>query len=133
MKTLLVAVQAEDRQQAAVIAAHEFRVYIASTAKEAVAMLPAKGLDGVVCGVHFNDGDPFSFFQQVRAHPGGSSLPFIVVKGADGRLHPQSYVAVEMACTQEQIPYLDAGMLVQQHGIEAGYAELRRRIAELLG
>lgn len=95
-------------------------------------MLSGTGLDGIVCGVHFNDGDPFTFLQQVRNRPDGASLPFIVVKGADDVLSAKIYRAVEIACAQEKIPYFYVGVLVQQHGIEAGYAELRRLVAELL-
>lgn len=133
MKTLLVAVRAEDRDQASVIAAHEFRIYLASSAREALSMLGAAGIDGIVCGLHFNDGDPFSFLHQVRSHPHGASLPFIVVKASEGgRLHSESYAAVEMACAQEGVPYLDGGELVRRYGPEVGYEQLRQKINELL-
>lgn len=133
MKTLLVAVQAEDRDQASAIAAYEFRIYLASSPREALSMLDAVGIDGIVCGVHFNEGNLFEFLRLVRRHPRGASLPLMVVKVLDGRLHPESYRAVEMACEEEGIPYLDAGDLIRQCGTEAGYAKLRERICELLG
>jgi PleD family two-component response regulator len=79
MKTLLVAVRAEDRDQASGRAADEFRIYLASTGKEALSMLDAVGIDGIVCGMHFNDGDPFEFLHKVRSHTLGASVPFIVV------------------------------------------------------
>jgi CheY-like chemotaxis protein len=133
MKTLLVAVRAEDKEQASVIAAHEFRVYLASTTKEALGMLSAIGLDGIVCGVHFNDGDPFEFLRQARRLPQAASLPFIMVKAVEGRLHAESYRAVEMACAQEGLPYLDAAELIRQYGPDVGYAKLRQLIAGILG
>jgi hypothetical protein len=133
MKTLLVAVRAEDRDQASVIAAHEFRIYLASETAQALSMLSAGHIDGVVCGVHFNDGDPFTFRRLVRKHPQGVSLPFVIVRAAErGRLHAASYVAVELACAEEGIPYIDSSDLISKYGLTGGYAELRKRIRDLL-
>jgi hypothetical protein len=132
MKTLLVAVLSEDRAQVPGLAADAFTVCIASSLKEAKSVLDSGGIYGIVCGVHFNEGDFFEFLAMVRANPETSSLPFIVVKGAEGRLHPESYRVVEMACEQQRIPYLDATEMVQRLGIEAGNAELRRTIGHFL-
>lgn len=133
MKTLLVAVTPQDHDQASVIAAHQFRIYIASSTNEALSMLGCGDIDGIVAGVHFNDGNVFEFLRTVRTNPNYSKIPFIVVRAAHGRLRQDSYRAVEIACAQEGVAYIDGVELVARLGEDAGHAELRRRVQEIVG
>jgi CheY-like chemotaxis protein len=128
VKTLLVAVREEDRQEAAAIAGHEFRVYLASTIKEAISITASADLDGIICGAHLNEGTMFDFVQLVRSHPKTAALPVVVVRAKAGRLNQESYKAIELACAEKGVPYIDAVELVELLGEDAGYAELRRRI-----
>lgn len=133
MKTLLVGVRAQDREQAAVIAGREFRIYLATSLAEGRSLLTVDDLDGIVVGVHFNDGDFFEFLNVARAIPRTAALPFIVVKAVEGRLRPDSYAAIAAACACEHVPYIDAAQMVRNDGTEEGYSRLRKRLLELLG
>jgi hypothetical protein len=132
METLLVAVRHEDRDQVSVIAAHEFRVYIVSSAGEALPTLCDAALDGVVCCVDYHDGDPFQFLELVRKQPGCASLPFMVVREVEGRLSSERYRSIETTCAQRGIPYFDGAAFVRQRGAEAGHAQLRQLIKDFL-
>lgn len=133
MKTLLVAVTPQDGDHASVIAAYQFRIYLAFSMAQAMSTLGCGHIDGVVAGVHFNDGDVFEFLRAVRASPCFSEMPFIVVRAAQGRLHEDSYRAIQMACEHEDVVYLDVVDLVERFGLHAGHAELRRRVQEIVG
>lgn len=131
MKTLLVAVQEVDRHVVSDAAGGQFNIVTATSLLEARIAMRCN-IDGIVCGVHFNEGNMLSFLDDVRLNPKTANIPFVCVKGSAGRLHPESYVATMMVCRQREVEYIDLTQMIDQYGCEHAYGEMRKRLHDIL-
>jgi hypothetical protein len=131
MKTLLFAVRPEDRDLVTDAAAGEFDFVIVTSPAEAHAAL-AGHIDAIVCGVHFNEGNMLAFLDDVRTNAKTERTPFLCVKGADGRLHPESYAATKMVCEQRGVEFIDVTQMIKDLGRDYVFGELRKRLHAIL-
>jgi hypothetical protein len=131
MKKLLLAVRPEDQELVLDAAADEFDAVIVTSLAEAQTALAGQ-VDAIVCGVHFNEGNMLSFLDDVRATARTAKTPFLCVKGADGRLHPESYAATKMVCQQRGVEFVDVTQMIADLGRDHVYGELRKRLHDIL-
>ncbi|MDB5822034.1 MAG: hypothetical protein JWR21_738 [Herminiimonas sp.] len=131
MKTLLLAVRPEDRELVVDAAGGEFNAVIVTSLAEARSALAGQ-IDAIVCGVHFNEGNMLSFLDEVWADVKSKNIPFLCVKGAAGRLHPESYAATKMICEQRGVEFLDVTQMIEDMGRDHVYEKIRKRLHDIL-
>lgn len=67
------------------------------TSMEEAQLALSKGVDLVMCGLHFDEGRMLDFLRFAKANPDTRSIPFICVKSTEDMLSPVMLQSVEIA------------------------------------
>lgn len=131
MKTLLVAVNPDDEEAIRSALGDEYRLRVCHT-------LPAvrhafDGVDGVVCGLHFDEGKLFALLEMLNAAGLSATLPVLCVKDAGGRLSASIHKSIAIAVGRMGARgFADLGELRAEHGDARARDMLRRAVRELV-
>jgi hypothetical protein len=131
-KKLLLATRPEVRPLALRALADYFELEFCYNLKDAINTLD-RGVDGVLCGLHFGEGDFFDFLQHAKSSAATKTIPFICLHGSGGNLSTPIQRSIEiatMAAGAER--YIQISKLRAELGDEAAFEKIRNIINELV-
>lgn len=104
----------------------------AATLEEAREAL-GRGVDMVVCGIHFDDSRMFDLLRYARADPRFRPVPFICFRDLESELAPALFESLDIACTAlGAAAFVDLFTLKKRHGIADADAAFRRILLDRL-
>jgi hypothetical protein len=93
-----------------------------------------KGVDGIICNVHFDDGALFDLRRTVRSHKTARDLPFIVVDASSAMTSPaitQSIKIASMALGANEV--IQISKWIADLGVNAAVLRTRTTVLAHLG
>ncbi|RJF92638.1 hypothetical protein D3871_29085 [Noviherbaspirillum saxi] len=131
---LVIAIRETDMPLAHTILGDEYELVFSHTLETAQAAV-AKGIEAVVCGVHFSQGAVFELLQFVRSSSTVGQVPFFVLLDSKGRyayspaiVHGLRAAAKALGATQ----FTDLGGLAEKVGNMEAVEVLRRGLRDAI-
>jgi hypothetical protein len=131
-KKLLLATRPDVRPLALRALADHFELEFCYNMRDAVNALD-RGVDGVLCGLHFGEGEFFDFLQHAKANPDTKAIPFFCLHGSEGNLSMPIQRSIEIATQAAGAErYIQISKLRAELGDEKAFEKIRNLINELV-
>ena len=103
-----------------------------NTLDEAISLL-RKGVDLIVCGIHFDDSRMFDLLRLAKADPSIQAVPFLCFRDMDSELTLPIFDSLQIACQAlGAVEFIDLFHLKSQFGGEEADKRFRRILTDLL-
>lgn len=131
-KKLLLATRPDVRPLALRALADHFELEFCYNLNDAITAL-GHGVDGIVCGLHFGEGEFFDFLQHAKSNPGTRSIPFFCLHGSGGSLSTPIQKSIEIATKAAGAErYIQISKMRAELGDEEAFKKIRGLINELV-
>ena len=131
-KKLLLATRPDVRPLALRALADHFELEFCYNLRDAINVL-GSGVDGVLCGLHFGEGEFFDFLQYAKSNPDTKAIPFFCLHGSGGNLSAPIQKSIEIATQAAGAErYIQIAKLRAELGDEEAFKKIRNLINELL-
>ncbi len=131
-KKLLIASRPDVRPLALRALADHFELEFCYNLPDAINALE-RGADGILCGLHFGEGEFFDFLQHAKGNPATKAIPFFCLHGSEGRLSAPIQKSIEIAIKATGAErYIHMSRLRAELGDEEAFKKIRSMISELL-
>jgi hypothetical protein len=131
-KKLLLATRPDVRPLALRALADHFELEFCYNLRDAIKALGG-GVDGVLCGLHFGEGEFFDFLQYAKSNPDTKSIPFFCLHGSEGNLSTPIQRSIEIATKAAGAErYLQISKMRAEMGDEPAFEKIRGIINELV-
>lgn len=99
---------------------------------EAVSLL-RKGVDLIVCGIHFDDSRMFDLLRLTKADPSTRAIPFLCVRDMDSELTLPIFESLQIACQAlGAVEFVDLFHVKSRFGSQDADERFRRILTDLL-
>jgi hypothetical protein len=99
---------------------------------EAVFLL-RKGVDLIVCGIHFDESRMFDLLRLAKAGPSIQAIPFLCFRDMDSGLTLPIFESLQIACQAlEAVEFVDLFHVKSRFGSEEADERFRRILTDLL-